>query len=117
MSRKPKQPMPSEVKEALSGLSSDIRLARLRRGVSLRQMAVKLGVATSTYVRLEKGDPGSAELLLTAMWALGFLPRLSGLIAPETDLVAAQAELAKVGRSGHKRGPKSSDQRIDDLDF
>lgn len=47
-------------KSALDRLGQDIRSARLRRRVTVADLAVRAGTSPSTVARLEKGDPGVA---------------------------------------------------------
>ncbi len=44
-------------KNILASLGENIKLARLRRKLSVRSMAERSGVATSTYGNIEKGSP------------------------------------------------------------
>ena len=45
-------------KRQLSKLGDNIRLARLRRNLSLRAVAQKAGISLNTVVAVENGEPG-----------------------------------------------------------
>lgn len=44
----------------LESLGENIRLARLRRKLSMEQVAERADISRSTLVKIEKGDPGVA---------------------------------------------------------
>ncbi|WP_221227541.1 helix-turn-helix domain-containing protein [Stakelama sediminis] len=47
---------------ALRRLGRDLRSARLRRGISVADLAVRAGTPPSAIARLEKGIPASASV-------------------------------------------------------
>jgi DNA-binding XRE family transcriptional regulator len=49
--------LPAKVKRALAKLGADVALARKKRSLTTMMMAERLGVAKSTYLKVEKGDP------------------------------------------------------------
>ncbi|MBL8670746.1 MAG: helix-turn-helix transcriptional regulator [Alphaproteobacteria bacterium] len=49
--------LPNKVKRSLSKLGADIAIARKKRSLTVKMMAERLGVAKSTYLRIEKGSP------------------------------------------------------------
>ncbi|WP_158933273.1 helix-turn-helix transcriptional regulator, partial [Acidisphaera sp. S103] len=49
-----------KVRPTLERLGLDIRNARLRRGITVSDLAVRAGSSPSSIARLEKGDPGVA---------------------------------------------------------
>jgi transcriptional regulator with XRE-family HTH domain len=49
--------LPPKVKRSLSKLGADIAIARKKRGLTALMMAERVGVAKSTYLKVEKGDP------------------------------------------------------------
>ena len=56
--------MPAQIspttEEALSILASAIRAARIQRRMTVRELAVRLGVSAPTVLKAERGDPGVA---------------------------------------------------------
>lgn len=49
--------LPPRVKRVLAKLGGDIALARKKRSLTALMMAERIGVAKSTYLKVEKGDP------------------------------------------------------------
>ncbi|MCX7432242.1 MAG: helix-turn-helix transcriptional regulator [Planctomycetia bacterium] len=48
---------PQRVLRSLQKMGGDIAVARRKRHVTIAMMAERIGVAQSTYARIEKGDP------------------------------------------------------------
>lgn len=75
-----------EAAAALEKVGADIRTARLRRGESEQQAAIRAGVSRSTWRRLEAGDSTvSAGLLFEALSLYGFGRDLFELADPDSD--------------------------------
>jgi len=56
----------------LHTLGEQIKLARLRRNLSVEQLAERAGIAHTTVIRLEHGDGGTAvSTLAKTLFALG----------------------------------------------
>lgn len=67
-----KSALPAELEFSLGQLGARIRLARKRRGLSLKELAAQMLVAINTLRRVEDGDPGaSMGAYAAALWALG----------------------------------------------
>ena len=65
--------LPAKVRRSLAKLGADLALARKRRHLTTAMMAERLGVARSTYLRVEKGDPTvSMGAYAMALFVLGF---------------------------------------------
>ncbi|WP_119392190.1 helix-turn-helix transcriptional regulator [Taklimakanibacter lacteus] len=65
--------LPPKVRRGLGKLGADIALARRKRRLTTLMMAERLGVAKSTYLRIEKGDPTVAMgAYAMALFVLGF---------------------------------------------
>lgn len=90
-----KNALPPKVRKSLKKLGEDLRTARLRRNITVAQLAERAGVSPGTILRLENGDPGVGMGTLTlAVWLLGLNDRMMQL-ADETkdDLgLALEAE-------------------------
>lgn len=78
--------LPPHVRRALAKLGADIALARKKRNLTAVMMAERSGVAKSTYLKLEKGDP-SVALGTYAMtfFVLGFGDALGELLDARKD--------------------------------
>jgi transcriptional regulator with XRE-family HTH domain len=78
--------MPAAARSALIKLGSDLGLARRARRLTEAMMAERIGVGRLTYRRAESGDPKVAVgVYATALFILGSIDRLEGLIDPRTD--------------------------------
>lgn len=64
--------LPTLVQERLTVWGKCINTQRLRQRVTIADLSARLGIARTTLLRLEKGDPGAgAGAYLTALLALG----------------------------------------------
>lgn len=90
-------------KSALDRLGQDIRGARLRRRITVADLAARAGTSPSTVARLEKGDPGVAiGTLADVLVVLGLVQRLADLIDIRKDdlgLALIAERLPRRGRS------------------
>ena len=102
--------LPVKVRRALSKFGSDLGLARRKRHLTAAMMSERLGVAKSTYARVEKGDPTvSLGVYAMALFALGFGDALGDLVDASRDeegLLLDQQRVPK--RVRPKREPASS---------
>ena len=61
-------------------------IARKKRNLTIQMLAERLGVAKSTYLRVEKGDPTvSMGVYAMALFALGFGDVLGDVVDPRRD--------------------------------
>lgn len=78
--------LPPKVKRALAKLGADIGVARKKRHLTTLMMAERLGVAKSTYFKIEKGDPTVAMgAYAMALFVLGFDTALGDIVDPRHD--------------------------------
>lgn len=71
---------------ALEALGMHIKTARLKRRISVKGFAERIGVSERTVIRLEKGDDGvSIGTLAMACLVLGEIERISNLLDPGSD--------------------------------
>jgi DNA-binding XRE family transcriptional regulator len=78
--------LPPKVKRALSKLGADIALARKKRSLTTVMMAERLGVAKSTYLKIEKGDPTVAMgAYAMTFFVLGVDEALGQIVDPRND--------------------------------
>lgn len=77
---------PPKARTALKRLGGDVRGARLRRGITVADLAARAGTSPSTIARLEKGDPGvGIGVLAGVLVVLGLVGRLADLIDIRKD--------------------------------
>jgi len=92
-----------KARTALKRLGGDVRGARLRRGITVADLAARAGTSPSTIARLEKGDPGvGIGVLAGVLVVLGLVGRLADLIDIRKDgleLALASEQLPQRGRT------------------
>ena len=78
--------LPSRVRRSLAKLGSDIALARKKRSLTTLMMAERLGVAKSTYLKVEKGDPSVAMgTYAMTLFVLGLDQAIGEIVDPRRD--------------------------------
>jgi transcriptional regulator with XRE-family HTH domain len=105
--------MPVQAGERVVRLGQRIRIARIRRGWSVTDLASKAGINRNTLTALELGKPGTAiGVCVTVLWALGLEQALDAVADPDADLHGKALEASRrPTRAGKPR--KASD----DYDF
>lgn len=104
---------PTHVADQVIQLGQRIRLARIRRGWSVADLANKAGINRNTLTALELGKPGTAVgVCFTVLWALGLDRTLDGVADPDADLHGKALEASRrPSRAGKPRKSR------DDYDF
>jgi transcriptional regulator with XRE-family HTH domain len=101
--------LPLRVRRALVKLGSDIGVARKKRNLTVAMMAERSGIAETTYLRAEAGDPKvSLGAYAMILFVLGFDAVFAKLIDPGTDeqgLLLDAERLPKRVRIKKPRGP------------
>ncbi|MCF7733652.1 MAG: helix-turn-helix domain-containing protein [Akkermansiaceae bacterium] len=78
--------LPPGLRRSLLKFGADLTRARRKRQLTMAMMAERVGVAKSTYVRLEKGDPAVAMgAYAMALLVLGFGEALGDLVDARRD--------------------------------
>jgi transcriptional regulator with XRE-family HTH domain len=105
--------VPTQVAERVTQLGQRIRIARIRRGWSVADLASKAGINRNTLTALELGKPGTAiGVCFTVLWALGLEKTLDVVADPDTDLHGKALEASRrPTRAGRSRKAR------DDYDF
>ena len=89
---------------ALQSLGANLKVARLKRRISVKGFAERIGVSERTVARLEKGDGGvSIGTLAMAAMVLGELDRISNFLDAGCDDIGLLLE--------QERLPKRIDRR------
>ncbi|MFC3337806.1 helix-turn-helix domain-containing protein [Paracandidimonas soli] len=87
---------PTQVVEQVAQLGQRIRIARIRRGWSVADLASKAGINRNTLTALELGRPGTAVgVCFTVLWALGLEQTLNSIADPDSDLHGKSLEAAR----------------------
>lgn len=86
MAHETTQPLPLEVQQSVASLGERIRTARLRRQLSMEELAKACGIGRRTLYRIENGEPGVAVgSLLAVLWKLGLLGTVRAVADPDDD--------------------------------
>ncbi len=105
--------MPAEVRLSIQQIGDRVRVARLRRNWTIKDLASRVGVTSMTISRLEKGDPAVAiGILVTAVWTLGLADEFKEFLAPEHDEVGRGLEARR-----NKQRARSKKTEQENLDF
>lgn len=105
--------IPLQAVERVTELGQRIRVARIRRGWSVADLAAKAGINRNTLTALELGKAGTAVgVCFTVLWALGLDKSLEAVADPDADLHGKALEASR----RPKRAGRSS-KASDDYDF
>ena len=85
--------MPLPVVRALRKLGHDIRDARRRRRIPVAIAAQRASISKTTWLKVEKGDPGVlAGTYVTVLFVLGLVEKVGQLADPGSDSVGLRLE-------------------------
>ena len=88
--------IPQEPAAQLKTLGGRIRIARKRRGQTLRELAGRARIAPNTLLAIERGKPTvSVGVLATVLWLLGLSDGIASLADPDADAHGKALELAR----------------------
>lgn len=77
---------PYPVEQTLQRLGANLRTARLRRNLTIGDMAEKIGTGQRAVADAEKGKPSTGVAVYVAMlWALDLLDQMADVATPEKD--------------------------------
>ena len=77
---------PYAVEQTLTRLGANLRTARLRRNLTIDEMAEKIGTGERAVADAEKGKPSTGIAVYAAMlWALDLLDQMAEVASPEKD--------------------------------
>jgi transcriptional regulator with XRE-family HTH domain len=77
---------PYAVDQTLKRLGANLRTARLRRNLTINDIAEKIGTGPRAVADAEKGKPSTSIAVYTALlWALDLLHQIADVAAPERD--------------------------------
>ncbi len=80
--------LPPGLRRSLLKFGADLARARRKRQLTMEMMAERIGVAKSTYARIEKGDPAVAMgAYAMALFVLGFGGVFGDLVDARRDEV------------------------------
>ena len=97
---------PYAVEQSLKRLGANLRTARLRRNMTIDEVAAKIGTGLGVVADAERGKPATGIAVYAALlWALDLLPHLDEVALPEKDEEGQSLALARErGRARTKTG-------------
>ena len=100
--------LPASVAARIADQGDRIRVARIRRGWSVAELAAKAGCNRNTLTALEHGKPGTAfGTFVAVLWALGLDQSLDAVADPDADLHGKALEASRrPSRAGRSRKPR-----------
>lgn len=91
---------PYPVEQAIKRLGANLRTARLRRNLTIEEVAEKIGTGPRAVADAEKGKPSTGMAVYTALlWAYDLLGPIAALADPARDEEGLNMELS----SGRRR--------------
>lgn len=98
------------VEELLQQVGQNIRTARIRRNLTILELANRVHIDERTISRLEKGDPSiNFKNLVTVLMVFGLEDSVFDLANPNTDEVGRALELKKQPKRVRKMDQLSDD--------
>lgn len=87
---------PYEVERTLKRLGGNLRVARLRRQLTLREVAGKIGTGVRAVADAERGKPSTGIAVYAALlWAYGLLNELEKVADPQNDSEGSALALSR----------------------
>lgn len=97
--------LPPTARRSIAKLGEAIRHERTRRSLTINVMAGQMGVSTSTYQRIEKGDPSvTVGMYAMALACLGRDDAISGAFQSGKDPAGTRRRVQR--RSGRASNSK-----------
>ena len=98
------------VEELLQKIGQNIRIARKRRNLTIRELANRVHVDERTISRMELGDPSiNFKNLVTVLMVFGLEDTVVDLADPNTDEVGKALEHQKLPQRVRKKDQLSDD--------
>ena len=95
---------PYPVEEVLVNIGRNIKIARLRRGLRLQDVAERVGISRYVMSDIEKGKPSTAiAAYIGALWALRLTDGLMAIADPEADREGIAYEASRAPTTARKR--------------
>lgn len=96
---------PYVVEQTLARLGTNLRTARVRRKLTIEEMAAKIGTGPRAVSDAEKGKPSTGiAVYMALLWALGLLDQMENVADPAKDkegqTLALSRERTRARQSG-----------------
>ena len=90
------QAPPYPVEQAMLRLGENLRIARIRRNMTVVEVAERIGTGRRAVLDAEKGKPSTGMVVYAALlWLYDQLPQLEELADPARDKEGLSLELAR----------------------
>lgn len=100
---------PYAVEQALKSLGENLRTARLRRNITVEELAEKIGTGRRAVADAEKGKPSTSVAVYAGMlWALDLLQQMDDVAAPDKD---EEGQSLAFARERGRARPRTADDR------
>lgn len=77
---------PYAVEQAVKRLGANLRTARLRRNMTIAEVAEKIGTGRRAVMEAENGKPStSAAVYMALLWTYGLLDQMNDVADPASD--------------------------------
>lgn len=86
---------PYEIEHVIKLLGANLRIARLRRNLTIAEVAEKIGTGSRAVSNAESGKPSTSLAVYVALlWAYGLTESFASLASPELDEEGIRLERA-----------------------
>ncbi len=87
---------PYPVEETLGRMGANLRTARLRRNLTIEDVAAKIGTGRRAVIEAERGKPStSAAVYMALLWAYDLLDQMNDIADPVLDEEGLSLSLSK----------------------
>ena len=101
---------PYAVEQALKRLGTNLRTARLRRNLTIENVAERIGTGPRPVSDAERGKPStSAAVYIALLWAYDLLEQMSDVAGPATDAEGLALSLSRDRSRARERDGLGSD--------
>jgi transcriptional regulator with XRE-family HTH domain len=98
------------VEQALTRVGRQLRMARIRRNLTIADVAEKIGTGRRAVMDAEKGKPATGMVVYAALlWAYDLLQPFAGLADPITDAHGMMLAMAREPKRARKTVGVSND--------
>ena len=84
-------------------MGSSLKTARLRRGMTQNEAALRAGVGRELVLRAEKGKPVSSRSLFSLLWLYGLLNQMVSSVSDDKDIAGIAREKNLLPTRARKR--------------
>lgn len=101
---------PHLVEKALKGLGMNLRTARIRRKMTIEDVAKRIGTGPRAVMEAEKGKPSTgAAVYMALLWVYGLLAPVEELADPTKDTEGLARDSASERVRARKSGALDND--------